>query len=168
MDTDRAPLSSTQLTHTRPSIILPGSTVNHSPLLDIALHLSVPLPLPSFTVLSSLPPSAFHSHASDPSRCFHPCYTLPFIGLHLLYCSPRSLHTPLSCARSQIAVRSRASQISNVLHGSMQVNLAGRAAAAQFAHLRQSMKITQRDDNTSERLHGHTHSHTHSYMLQSC
>lgn len=88
-------------THTLPSIILLRSTVNHSTLLDSALRMSVSPPT-AFTILFSLPPPAFHSHASDPSRCFNPCYTLSFIGLHLL-------HTPLSSARSQTAVRLRTS-----------------------------------------------------------
>lgn len=123
----------------------------------ISLCVCVPLPLASSTILSFLP-SAFHSFPSDPSRCSQPLYAPSFVGPHLLYCPPRAL---LWSDHPQITTRSWASQISTELHGSLRANLAGRAAAAQFAHLRQSMKIILKDYNTSKRLRTHVHTHTH-------
>lgn len=55
--------------------------------------------------MSSLP------SASDPSRCFHPFHTLSFIGLHLLYCSPRT-HTLPS---RQHALSNSHGEVMNVL-----------------------------------------------------
>lgn len=120
--------------------------------------LSVSHSLTSFTILSSLP-SAFHSHASDPSRCFHPVQILSFVGLHLLLRSPQTLPPRQPVRSRNILDLHRASWIAAI-------NLAGRAAAAQFAHLRQSMEITLRDYN-AERLRRHaqtqriSHTHTH-------
>lgn len=133
---ERALLSSSQNRHT------------HTHCLFLFLLLSLP-----FCLCSLL------SHASDPSRCFHPFHILSSVGPHLL-----TSDTPLSTASSTAAVRSWTSQSFTMLHGSLQVNLAGRAAAAQFAHLRQSMKITLWDYNTKRHtkhkgLHTHTHPH---------
>lgn len=113
-------------------------------------------------LLSLSVPSCLRSHLifiprfSDPSRCFHPFHILSSVGPHLL-ASDAALS---SAASTTAAVRSWTSQIFTVLRGSLQVNLTGRAAAAHFAHLRQSMKITLWDYNT-ERHTKHKGLHTH-------
>ena len=136
--------------------MLLSSNVNHSSLLSVCFF--PPLPLTCFTVSSSLS-SASHSRPSDLSRCFHP---LPHSPSLVYTCSIAHLkHTPLICWLTNSCEVVSVSQISTMLHGSLQVNLAGGAAAAQFAHLRQSMEITQYRERITET---HTKAHTHALV----
>lgn len=75
------------------------------------------------------------------------------VHMHLLH-NAQLKHSPFVCA---LRIRHEVMNILDIHHAlrTAAVNLAARAAAAQFAHLRQSMTITLRDHN-DRRLHRHT------------